>query len=128
MFASSHCPQLNMSGEDPDLPKPDEVEELTGAQILIDKAERVFLGFFYALLFGLAVSNVWQYLIKKKMYRSVPMLVTYILLLIFSGISAYYEFFMGFGCLEHDCMSELLINLNKEKSDFTKSMHQGKIV
>ena len=82
----------------------DAVKDLTGAQILWDKAERVILGFFYFLLFGLACNNVWQYLIKGKMYRSVPMLVTYILLLCFTGISVYYEFFMGFACLEHDCM------------------------
>lgn len=83
---------------------PDSVAMLTPAQVLWDKAERVILGFFYFLLFGLACSNVWQYLIKQKMYRSLPMLVSYILLLIFSGISVYYEFFMGFECWEHDCM------------------------
>ena len=39
------------------------------------------------------------------------MLVTYILLVIFSGLSVGYEFYMGFACVEHDCMEKLLVNV-----------------
>lgn len=38
------------------------------------------------------------------MYKSVPILVTYVLLLIFAGLSFGYEFYMGFACGSHDCM------------------------
>ena len=42
----------------------DYYDTITPAQILIDKAERVLLGFFFFMLFGLAINNVWMYLIK----------------------------------------------------------------
>ena len=41
-----------------------EYDTITPAQILIDKVERVILGFFFFMLFGLAINNVWMYLIK----------------------------------------------------------------
>lgn len=91
-------------------------DDITPAQILIDKAERVILGFFFFMLFGLAINNVWMYLIKQKMYKSVPMLVTYILLILFSGFQVFYEFYMGFACEEHDCLYEVLIYQDKDDS------------
>ena len=96
-----------MSEFDPDFYSHSEAEISVARQIIL-KGERVILGFFYFLLFGLAANNVWQYIIKQKMYKSVPMLVTYILLLIFASISIIYEFYMGFACGSHDCMEKLL--------------------
>ena len=43
------------------------------------------------------------------MYKSVPMLVTYILLILFSGFQVFYEFYMGFVCDEHDCLYDVLM-------------------
>ena len=91
-------------------------DDITPAQILIDKAERVILGFFFFMLFGLAINNVWMYLIKQKMYKSVPMLVTYILLILFSGFQVFYEFYMGFVCEEHDCLYDVLLYQAKDDS------------
>ena len=91
-------------------------DDITPAQILIDKAERVILGFFFFMLFGLAINNVWMYLIKQKMYKSVPMLVTYILLILFSGFQVFYEFYMGFVCEEHDCLYDILLYQAKDDS------------
>ena len=98
--------------DEPDFSDDPGTEDLTAAQILLDKAERVLLGFLYLLLLGLAISNVWQYLYKQKMYKSVPMLCTYILLVIFAGIQVGYEFYMGIACGEHDCMERLLLDVN----------------
>ena len=50
------------------------------------------------------------------MYKSVPMIVTYVLLLIFAGLSVGYEFYMGFACEEHDCLYEVLIYQDKDDS------------
>jgi len=37
----------------------DEIEDLTPAQTLIEKAERIVLAFFYFLLLALTISNFW---------------------------------------------------------------------
>ena len=42
----------------------DATADITAAQALVEKAERVILAFFYFLLFGLSVNNIWQYIIK----------------------------------------------------------------
>ena len=52
-----------MSEIDPDFYSDPEAEISVARQIIL-KGERVILGFFYFLLFGLAVSNIWQYIIK----------------------------------------------------------------
>ena len=37
------------------------------------------------------------------------MLVSYILLILFSGFQVFYEFYMGFVCEEHDCLYDVLL-------------------
>ena len=43
------------------------------------------------------------------------MLITYILLLIFAGLSVGYEFYMGFACSSHDCMAYLLTGVHYDQ-------------
>jgi len=40
------------------------------------------------------------------------MLLSYVLLLFYSGASSAYELYMGLACLDHDCMSQLLVNVD----------------
>ena len=96
----------------------------------MDKAERIILGFFYLVLFAFSLNNVWQYLIKQKMYKSVPMLVSYILLIVFSGLSLGYEFFMGFACGSHDCMHELLtgVDWDSQQRHYYIDAHKSNIM
>ena len=62
----------------------------------------------FIFLLGLVIRGIWQYLILKKMYKSYPILVTYIILVFFSALEIGYEFYMGFACGEHDCLDSLI--------------------
>jgi len=42
------------------------------------------------------------------MYKSYPILVTYMILVLFSALEIAYEFYMGFACGEHDCFDFLI--------------------
>lgn len=58
------------------------------------------------------------------MYKSVPMLVTYILLILFSGFQVFYEFYMGFVCNEHDCLYDVLLY----QADDSSTMYKDQVM
>lgn len=76
--------------------------------IIFLKAERVALATGYLLLFSFTIVNIWSYMIKQGMYKSVPMLCCYISLILMSGVCVFYEFFMAFRCGEHDCIDIII--------------------
>ena len=84
------------------------VKYLSPGYLLIEHTERGLIIFGYLLMLILAINNTYQYIIKRKMYRSYPMLVSYILLLIFCSVTISYEFFMSVKCAEHDCMAHII--------------------
>ena len=97
------------SGEMPStVPSSKAVAYLSPGKLLIEHSERAVLIFLYLILLGLSIYNTYQYVIKRKMYKSYPMLVSYILLLIFCCVTISYEFFMTLKCSEHDCIAHLI--------------------
>lgn len=99
----------NTSGEMPtSVPDSKAVVYLSPAKILIEHTERAVVIFGYFILLILSAKNTYQYVIKRKMYKSYPMLVSYILLLIFCCITISYEFFMTLRCVPHDCMADMI--------------------
>ena len=99
----------NTTGEMPaNVPQHNTKTYLSPAKILIEHSERTVLIFGYVLLLILSINNTYQYVIKRKMYKSYPMLISYILLLIFCIVTISYEFFMTLKCTEHDCMDVII--------------------
>ena len=62
------------------------------------------------------------------MYKSVPMLLSYVLLLCYSGVSSAYEFYMGIACSKNDCMAEQLVNNDASKYEEFTSEYPDVIV
>lgn len=87
----------------------DSIDYLSESSLQLLKVERVLIAFAFFILLGLALRNVWKYLIKGKMYKSYPILLSYILLVVYSALSVVYELYMGFGCGGHDCFDQLLV-------------------
>ena len=69
------------------------------------KMERVILAFGYMVLLAIGVRNIWQYLYLQQMYKSYTILVSYILLVALCIAGTIYEYYMGFACGQHDCVS-----------------------
>ena len=84
------------------------VKYLSPGKLLLEHTERAILIFGYCIMLILAINNTYQYIIKRKMYKSYPMLVSYILLLIFCSVTIAYEFFMTLKCAEHDCTAYII--------------------
>ena len=68
-------------------------------------------------MFTVACTNVWNYLIKKKMYKSYPMTAAYSVLIIYSIVSIVYELFMSIACGDHDCLSAVYTIDDSEDAD-----------
>ena len=62
------------------------------------------MAFSYCIMLILACSNVWRYLIVKRMYKSYPMTAAYTILVLFSAFKIYCELYMAVGCGHHDCI------------------------
>ena len=71
------------------------------------KIERTFVAFLYCVMFTVACTNIWNFLIKKKMYKSYPMTAAYSILIIYSITSIAYSLYMSIGCGDHDCISAI---------------------
>jgi len=76
------------------------------------KIERTLLAFANLVLLIMACRNVWVFLIKKRMYKSYPLTITYILLILFSSVEFLYNMFMMSNCGSHDCTVKLLMSEN----------------
>ena len=101
----------NTSGEmPPTVPESKTIPYLSPGKILIEHSERAVLIFCYFILLILSVNNTYKYVIQRKMYKSYPMLVSYILLLIFCCVTIAYEFFMTLKCAENDCMALIIMD------------------
>ena len=71
------------------------------------KAERVLMIVcFITMLLGCAW-NIYYYLLKHGMYKSFPLVISYILITLFSLNNLVYETYMGFGCGAQDCLVHL---------------------
>ena len=69
----------------------------TGA-ILGMKVERTLFAFSYGVMLVVACCNVYNYLIKKQMYKSFPMTMAYLILIIYSMLGIGYELYMSISC------------------------------
>lgn len=83
----------------------DPIPDLSPGATVALKIERTLFAFLYCVMFTVACTNVWNYLIKKKMYKSYPMTAAYSILIIYSIVSIVYELFMSIACGDHDCLS-----------------------
>lgn len=91
-----------------DLPSKDDIKDVSmGLEVLL-KVERAVMAFVYGLMLVLACANVWNYLIKRRMFKSYPMSMAYLFLIVFSTLGCLYELFMSIHCGVHDCISEIL--------------------
>jgi len=66
------------------------------------------MAFSYVLMLVLTCVNIWNYLIKRQMYKSYPLCVAYVLLLLISTTGVVYELVMGIYCGDNDCINDLL--------------------
>ena len=105
----------------------DPVIEISTGWIEVLKAERVALVFGYMLLLVIAGYNIYYYLIKKRMYKSFSMTSSYSVLVLFSALSVFYEFWMGFTCGEHDCIIELMVNNSPEYREHFHANHKDNV-
>ena len=55
-------------------------------------------------MLAIACANIWNYLIRKRMYKSYPMTLAYSILVIYCVIGIIYEVYMGIECGDHDCI------------------------
>ena len=56
----------------------------------------------------IACANVWNYLIRKRMWKSFPMTMAYLILIYYSLLCIIYEILMSWSCGEHDCLTTVL--------------------
>ena len=103
------------------------VDDYSDSAIMFLKTQRVFLTFAYMVLLGLAIFNVWHYLVLQKMWKSYPMLVSYVLLVLFSAISFIYELYMVLGCGERDCVYHMLVDTSPQYKDHFNDMHKSEV-
>ena len=103
------------------------VEDYSDGAIMFSKTLRVFLTFAYAVLLGLAIYNIWHYLYLQKMWKSYPMIVSYILLVLFSTISFIYELYMVLGCGERDCVYHMLTDTSPQYVGHFNDMHKTEV-
>ena len=89
---------------------------------MIMKTERTLLAFAAIVLLVLACRNVWVFLYKQSMYKSYPLTVTYILIIIFCLIEIGYNLTVMMDCEAHDCTVKLLMSDN-ETIDHIKLVH-----
>ena len=100
------------------LPASDDIADISSEATAVLKVERTLMGFMYLLMLVLACANVWNYLIKRRMYKSYPLVVAYFILVSFSTFGSIYELFMGIHCGTHDCIAFVLAKNNDlSKSD-----------
>ena len=84
------------------------VDEISPGATIGLKVERILLALSYCAMLATACSNVWKFLIKKKMWKSFPMTVAYVILVCYSILCIIYEMFMCSACSEHDCLVSVL--------------------
>ena len=108
---------MSSTPPDPWSPSGDEIVDISSEATAVLKVERTLMGFMYLLMLVLACANVWNYLIKRRMYKSYPMVVAYIILVSFSLFGSIYELFMGLHCGTHDCITYVLLNKDISKTD-----------
>lgn len=111
---------MSSTSPDPWSPSGDDIADISSEATAVLKVERTLMGFMYLLMLVLACANVWNYLIKRRMYKSYPMVVAYFILVSFSTFGSLYELFMGVHCGTHDCITYVLVNNN----DLSKSDRQ----
>ena len=117
--------QKNMS--DPDPYKDDIPDVSTGATIGL-KIERTMLAFSYVVMLVMACCNGWNYLIKKKMYKSFPISISYFILIIYSLLGIVFELYMSIGCSPHDCIAELYVLFDMTNNpEHIESNHKKKL-
>ena len=73
----------------------------------------------------MACSNMWRFLVKQRMYKSFPMLMTYCLVLVFAALSVFYEFYMGVSCGDHDCIDNVLVNTQQRFEEHFNDRHKS---
>ena len=94
----------------------DDIPDLGPGATVALKIERTLFAFLYCVMLTVACTNVWNYLVKKKMYKSYPMTAAYSVLIIYSIISIAYELFMSIACGDHDCLSAIY-TIDESESD-----------
>ena len=94
----------------------DDGPDANEAQIIGMKIERILLALSYLVMTLIACANIWNYLIKMKMYKSFPMTVAYIMLILYCSLGIGYELYMCIGCGEHDCVWMIYFAPNSESS------------
>ena len=82
----------------------DAIPDISNSMNVFLKVERILMAFSYCVMLVLACSNVWKYLIVKRMYKSYPMTAAYTTLVLFSAFKIYCELYMAIGCGHHDCI------------------------
>ena len=103
-MSSSAWDDLNLSG--------DGIQPMDDSKIMLMKVERTLLAFGFIILLIVACRNVWVFLYQKRMYRSYPLTLTYIFIIVFSIIEIGYNMTMLIACGTHDCVSNLVIQLD----------------
>ena len=95
------------------------------------KVERILLAFSYCVMLIIACCNIWNYLVKKKMYKSFPMTVAYFMLVLYCTLGIGYELFMCIGCGKHDCVWEIYQapkkNASEEEMEHWRTVHAAKL-
>ena len=72
------------------------------------------LAIFLSMLF-LALYNTWEFIIRQKKYKTVPLLVFYVIVIMLASLRIYFSVFYFYGKLYHDYFGYLmkpLLNLN----------------
>ena len=90
-----------------DIDYADDIPDIKTSATIGLKIERTLMAFLYCVMLTVACTNIWNFLIKKKMYTSYPMTTAYIILVVYSIISIAYELYMSIGCGEHDCLASI---------------------
>ena len=106
---------MSSDSQIPDIPK---------SAIIGLKIERTCLAFVYLVMLVMACCNIWNYLIKKKMWKSYPMSFAYFILVLYSSSSMVYELYMCNACIKHDCMA-FVQKLDHDCVDKTDPMHKN---
>ena len=78
------------------------------------KTERVFFAICFLGMLCVTVYNMYAYLWKGLMFKSYPLLISYILLSLFGLLGIFYEIYMGFRCGKQDCFTHLLVSTMPE--------------
>ena len=105
---------------DHDQGQEDERHHLNYTQICIARGSRTATIVMFAIVSCMAITNAYIYLYKQGMYKSFPLIATYVVTFLLCSTSIFYQFFM-MTCGTDDCLYPTYLRFEEGRVDDTSN-------